>query len=258
MIAQQKIRGSRPVRSTTRLRAELEKSLSAYTVAAAAAGVSLLALASSAEAKVVYTPAHIRIPINGAPILLDLNHDGIADFSFVNSFASNHSDAIWLLLRAGAKSQSNEIWGQGSFYASFPGNGAGKYAFASALPADFKVGPRKSYFQNKHPWAMAFDVIGFSTSRTYGQWQYAQHRYLGLKFMISGQVQYGWARLSMHPIPNQGGFDATLTGYAYETVPNTPIITGKTKGPAVITLEPASLGHLAQGATGISAWREKK
>ena len=49
-----------------------------------------------------------------------------------------------------------------------------------------------------------------------------------------------------------------LTGYAYETVPNKPIITGKTTGPDVITLDPATLGHLAQGASGISAWREKK
>jgi hypothetical protein len=35
---------------------------------------------------------------------------------------------------------------------------------------------------------------------------------------------------------------ATLTGYAYETIPNKPIITGKTKGPDVITLDPATLG----------------
>ena len=39
-----------------------------------------------------------------------------------------------------------------------------------------------------------------------------------------------------------------LTGYAYETIPNKLIITGKTKGPDVITAQPGSLGHLAQGA----------
>jgi hypothetical protein len=44
--------------------------------------------------------------------------------------------------------------------------------------------------------------------------------------------------------------NATLTGYAYETVPNKPIIAGKTKGPDVITLEPGSLGRLAQGSPG--------
>ena len=42
-----------------------------------------------------------------------------------------------------------------------------------------------------------------------------------------------------------------LTGYAYETVPNKPIIAGKTKGPDVATLpmetRAGTLGHLALG-----------
>jgi len=51
---------------------------------------------------------------------------------------------------------------------------------------------------------------------------------------------------------------ATLTGYAYETIPGKAIITGKTHGPDVITLQDASLGHLARGASGLSAWRQSK
>jgi hypothetical protein len=43
----------------------------------------------------------------------------------------------------------------------------------------------------------------------------------------------------------------TLTGYAYETVPNKTIIAGKTKGADVITLESGSLGALAAGASGL-------
>ena len=39
----------------------------------------------------------------------------------------------------------------------------------------------------------------------------------------------------------------TLTGYAYETIPNKPIVAGKTHGEGVVTLEPASLGALAAG-----------
>ncbi len=84
---------------------------------------------------------------------------------------------------------------------------------------------------------------------TRGPWLNVSHRYLGLKFIIKGKVHYGWARLNV-----QSGV-ATLTGYSYETIPNKPIIAGKPKGPDVITLEPASLGHLARGASGLSAWR---
>jgi hypothetical protein len=63
----------------------------------------------------------------------------------------------------------------------------------------------------------------------------------------------------------------TLTGYAYETIPNKPIIAGKTEGPdessvdeanpATLnepTLQPSSLGLLAMGATGLPAWRREE
>jgi hypothetical protein len=53
----------------------------------------------------------------------------------------------------------------------------------------------------------------------------------------------------LHVSLKRGQIAATLTGYAYETIPNKPIITGETKGPDVITLDPATLGHLAVGAS---------
>ena len=46
-----------------------------------------------------------------------------------------------------------------------------------------------------------------------------------------------------------------LTGYAYETIPNKPIIAGKTHGKGVVTIEPGSLGALAAGANGLHRWR---
>ena len=68
------------------------------------------------------------------------------------------------------------------------------------------------------------------------------------------------------------GFPATITGYAYETIPNKPIITGKTKGtddlegsdpsasltaPAPDNRHQATLGVLALGAAGGPLWRRK-
>jgi len=76
-----------------------------------------------------------------------------------------------------------------------------------------------------------------------------------LKIAIRGKVHYGWARVRTHADPWKSRRYGTLTGYAYETIPNKPIIAGKTKGPDVITLRPASLGHLARGASAIPAWR---
>jgi hypothetical protein len=58
-----------------------------------------------------------------------------------------------------------------------------------------------------------------------------------------------------HLLKGKVSLTATLTGYAYETIANKPIVTGKTHGKDVVTVQPASLGHLAQGSAGLAAWR---
>jgi hypothetical protein len=235
---------------------ELETSLSAYAAVAAAAGVSLLALATPAEAKIVYTPANTIIPLNGGPVPFDLNHDGMADFFVSNQLNGTAGDGQ-SVVQAGVENPSNAIWGRGTFSGppkrGFRGFGA---VFASAKHRGSVIGANKAYFHKGTSWLMAFFARSHYRSTSFGQWWYTERRYLGLKFTINGQVHYGWARLSVYP-PG-GPQNVTLTGYAYETIPNKPIITGKIKGPDVITLEPATVGRLAQGASGISAWREKK
>jgi hypothetical protein len=75
--------------------------------------------------------------------------------------------------------------------------------------------------------------------------------------VINGTTHYGWAHVTVH------NGNAVLNAYAYETVPNTPIATGKTSGPVVAELgmeplssgQPATLGLLAQGSRGLAAWR---
>ena len=92
----------------------------------------------------------------------------------------------------------------------------------------------------------------------YGDWggdgKGVRNRYLGLKFFVQAKAHYGWARLSVEILKSigpGGRIKATLTGYAYETIPNKPIIAGKTKGPDVIAVQPeavpGSLGGLALG-----------
>jgi hypothetical protein len=69
-----------------------------------------------------------------------------------------------------------------------------------------------------------------------------------------------------------GRHPGDVTGYAYETVPNKAIVTGKKKGAdadqigdavsasvsaVTPTRAPAGLGRLAQGASGLTAWRKR-
>jgi len=259
--------GTEGSRAILRLSPELEKRLSAYTSAALAASVSLMAIAKSAEAKIVYTPADVPIPVNGGPVLVDLNHDGVTDFIFSNLFHAPSSDgfpSFGTLLVSASGNMRNQVWGRGR------ASSHGRARFVSALHAGFSVGANKSHFQKSPTALMARLIVEYRplarqastcsnwsagcSSSTQGQWMYTKHRYLGLKFTIKGEIHYGWARVevkrtAVHMYSNS--ITAKLTGYAYETVPNKPIIAGKTHGPDAITVPsdtaPGSLGRLALG-----------
>ncbi|HEX8816554.1 MAG TPA: hypothetical protein VF753_13740 [Terriglobales bacterium] len=227
---------------------ELEKRLSRYATAATAAGVGLLAVTRSADAKIIYTPANINIPSNGGKIFLDLNHDGTADFSFWNTYSNGRTTNA--TLGVAGPDQSNGVWGKG-YWRSRVGH---QYTLASALKAGISVGSNQAHLQNG-PWIMVHRgtyPLGDSRLGTYtqvfsaGQWPYTNRRYLGLKFNVDGETHYGWARLDVgFEYPQH--IEASITGYAYETIPNKPIVTGKTEGPDVVTLPPATLGGLALG-----------
>src|SRR3981081_1041616 len=76
-------RSPRPLK-TARLSDSLHQRLNSYALAASAAGVSALALSQPAEARIVYTPVHHVIRKNSY-FDIDLNHDGIVDFTIFNS-----------------------------------------------------------------------------------------------------------------------------------------------------------------------------
>jgi hypothetical protein len=210
--------------------ADLEHRVSMYALAASAAGVGMLALAQPAEGKIVYTKAHVSIG-QFARFPLDLNHDGVPDFALVNSawgttFGGASSLAIF------PYSKSNQVWGT--------------QGVASALYAGVKVGPKGPFLQGGAGMVACQGSIG-GNKPCFWPWNKASQRYLGLKFSIKGKTHFGWARLTMSCPPIVG----SLTGYAYETIPNRPIITGKTKGSDVITVQqdaaPGGLGRLALG-----------
>jgi hypothetical protein len=236
-------------RKKVNLSDSVHRQLNMYALAASAAGVGVLALAQSAQATIVYTKTHVVIGTNQI-YELDLNHDGIADFKI-----SNHSfftDTIVASLSALPARANNAVVGKQ------PQVGFPHYAYA-LLPGA-RVGP-------KQPLSGALMAWSFGASRG-GRWANVRGRYLGLKFLIRGKVHYGWARLNV--TVGNSKITATLTGYAYETIPNNPIIAGKTKGPDEATVEesnaalnlptpePATLGLLALGSPGLSIWRREE
>ena len=244
---------SRP-RKVTKLSDSITRQLNPYALAATAAGVGVLALTQPAEAKIVYTPAHHVINANQT-YRLDLNHDGIADFVLKDFFATNSGDSGGSL-NVLPKRSANEVWA-----AQHCTSGTVRLC-AAALPKGTKIGSKGS-FRLDYPTGevmAASDIHGYRT----GSWLNVT-RYLGLKFVIKGKIHFGWARLAVSV--QHFTFTATLTGYAYETIPGKAIIAGATKGPddaeptatfSSHTPEPATLGALALGAPGLSIWRRKE
>jgi hypothetical protein len=230
-------------RATARINIKLEKNLAAYMAAAGAAGVSMLA-AQPVEAKIVYTPTN-TVVTNGTTI--DLNHDGVADFSF-GFHELDKSDVLAV-----------DPIGKGN--AVLVGNGGAAAGFFGV-----PVGAGEKFIRtNGYSWgAMMADAGSYSVTWFFGPWANATNRYLGLRFVVDGQTHYGWARLTVPDYLH--GAQVILTGYAYETTPNTTILEGHTSGPeeanqfAPTNLlapfpQPASLGILARGADGLAIWR---
>jgi hypothetical protein len=106
------MRRSSGPRKTADLSESVHRQLSMYALAASAAGLGFLTSSQPAEAKIVYTPAHVVVQ-RGWPgiVSLDLNHDGITDFNFQNWWNSNTSIGPEGFLSVLPAQRANQIWG---------------------------------------------------------------------------------------------------------------------------------------------------
>jgi hypothetical protein len=245
-------------RRPTQLAPHVDKGLLGYAAAASAAGVSLLAMVQPAEAKIIFTPANLPITVNGPLVGIDFNHDGIVDFNFYNVVQSGADQA-----RAQGRPPLGFYAHALSVIPAQASNSVGaitsftKTPCAAELGPGRKVGPGKNFLPNQLAlFAVAGDYTSPGTLNC--PWQRGQGGFLGLKFVVGGQTFYGWVRINLGTVP-------TIIGYAYENIPNGTILTGATKGadehaavsdpPVLPAPQPASLGLLANGASGIAAWR---
>jgi hypothetical protein len=251
---------STPTRPPVTISPNLDKRLFGYAAAATAAGVGMLALTQSAEAKIIYTPADLVVHRNAGLVQFDVNNDGIPDFGIYSSVESGGA-------RTGARVRPPL-----GFYARFinvvpaqTANEVGEVTSvhgshcAAELHAGLKIGGGKTFQGGYLP---MFAVAGDYTSpgTPHCPWN-NKGGYLGLKFVVSGQTYYGWAHISL----TTGS--PVITGYAYENVPNKSILAGATSGadesasiaqPPALPSPPqefASLGLLACGSSGLSVWR---
>ena len=247
----------RPNRASKAASQSFNTRLDRYVLAASAAGVGWLAMAQPADAEILYTHVNQTIPFD-TTYNLDLNNDGIVDFQIKNHEEGNLGLKADLFMLPVAKDN----------------RAAGEKFAPSVLPGGVTIGSDTAFPEQSvgklAEWFYSFSSTGGVQYR--GNWRHASNRYLGLKFVINGEVHYGWARLSVSCIFLRP-VSAKITGYAYETEANKSIDAGQTKesggeiadasatellGARRINGQAKSLGVLALGSPAMAAWRREE
>jgi hypothetical protein len=248
------------------------RQLGLYSLAAVAAGVSILALAPPAEAEVVVTQKTIPIPIenvgHGGGVAISFQNDGANDLRLILSSFSVFG-AIGNSLKAVNASYGQGVVGRTSFTEEELKNafplakgaqiGAGRY-FVSGAGKGTYFSYRKSAVR-----LAATARSTFGPGNAFGPWAGNDRTaYLGVRFLIDGETHYGWVRLTVN-ITGRSRSAATITSYAYETESGKPIFAGLTEAPTAEVQAPEnmrkqvgpSLGMLAVGAEGFPLWRRE-
>jgi hypothetical protein len=237
-----KVRENRVLDATARN--QFDKRLAAYLLTAA--GVA--ACAKPSQAEIVFTPTHTHLLGGFYPI--DFDHNGKPDFLLHAYLSAYYSSTYNDILKVGGKTGAAVI-----------GLQKGNALSAWDAPRSWSIGPNspKGFVNVDHGSALMAEA-GPKFNPPKGPWVNATNRYLGLEFLINGEVHYGWARLSVSV--TFGVVDATLNGYAYETTPNTAILAGDrgttAQNATASGSKPASgpsLAWLSRGAPALDIWR---
>ncbi len=253
----------------------LNRQIAQYSLAAAVAGVSMLALAAPAPGEVVVTRKTIPIPVGTGTmpgrVAVSLANNGVHDLSITLSQGSFGPGRTVLVNTPNLK---NGVTIGGSWD-----------PYARALTRGAKIGPNADSFFYRG--LVEFSATSQGVKYCKGYWASdlqnrffgcgdTKNKYLGVSFLLNGQTHFGWVRLTVttNSDPNGPPLTATITGYAYETVANKPIKAGTAAGTAAATMEKPtaevqlpkniqnqsrpSLGMLALGADALPMWRREE
>jgi hypothetical protein len=207
--------------------AALERRLLLY---AFAAGATLVCSAPT-QAEVLFTPSSAFLRGVGK-LDIDIDHDGSADFSLTIKMIHYSTHSLELALLAYGNHPSHQIVAQG--------------ASALALEKKTRIGGGRTF---RAFTAMETAVYG-------GPWADVTNRFLGVRFLINGEVHYGW--IGFREVRNFP-MGARLAGWAYEAVPDKAILAGDTGTGASADsfISPTSLEILAAGHTAIDERRKR-
>jgi hypothetical protein len=234
-------------RKNSSLSGAVDHRVNLYSIAAAAASVSMLALAEPAEAKVVIT--NVNIPITQHGISIDLNQDGVTDLKF--KYLTNPGASRLASYLSVEPIKGNAV--------------VANAGYVSALMRSAKIGPSAHFGGNVGNSSLLEEKsCDFYGCKLFGKWG-GNHpnRFVGVKFQIHGATHYGWVRVTVSSNKTEGdALSGTVTEYGYETIANKRALAGVPSNNAQedearnIGSGP-SLGALALGTDGLALWRRE-
>ena len=237
------------VKAPRQLSERLHRRLLEYTTASKAGpivGTAIFAVSPLSPA-IIVDKNPIHIPPTESSVTVPFDIHGTEEFHFFN----------WLFAD---KSELAQLW----LYAQ-PGNGF----LPGPLSLNAKIGPGGAF-------ATFSTMAKFSTcpstfcsppiSHPSGPWA-NKTGYLGFEFTVNGAEHFGWAKITVTDI-GAGKLGGVISEFAYNPVPNQPILAGQTSAaapadpsrsePAKGELEFGTLGLLALGAVGLRFSRRRR
>lgn len=194
------------------MKKQLSKKLSAVIIAT-------MLFSASANAQIIYTDVNPDSTITclGVSCIksynIDLNNDGISDYSISsirNGNICQHGGAVY-------RSQVS--------VSAFNAN--------AVVAVTSTTYPLAMSFNNVISSGLSLSTSGFVFSKYWGNcgtgalnlWPNSVDCYLGLKLIVGTNTYYGWARMQV-VFGSQPTF--TIKDYAYNSIPNQPILAGET------------------------------
>ena len=204
----------------------LARRIAGYAASAGAA----LALASGADAQIVYTDVDPDQSVTpGTPFAIDFDGDDTDDFTFVHSNGADggNTQARLLLLNANDGAASvNGVAGADAPYFQNP-----IFAIASNFGEGQVIGPDLAFDEGVNVFEAGVLASIYNNNPYYNFIN--TEGYVGFRFEAGGgTTHYGWARIAASADATQ----LTVFEYAFQATPDTPITTGVT-----VSTEPDAL-----------------
>lgn len=210
----------------------LEKKLSAYAIA----GTVALGALPHMQGAVVYTLVHAFGSL-GQATAIDLNGDGVQDFDVLTRLIVSTFPITEQALQVSAATPNGIAIASDGYPAALK--------FKDAIGPDLKFGLQRLGLVM---YGRTSSIDGHVSAR--GNFNGVKNSFLGLKFVLNGEIYYGWARFDTRGRFGQA-ISYELVDFAYENTPNQPIKAGA----GIPLQQQAGLGVLALGSDGLALWR---